>query len=79
MMEMTKESDMVVALISDGGMISRYKEIFENMKEGATLLLSHGFLKAYLDSVGDDFPSHIDVVLMAPKGMGGSVRKLYEQ
>lgn len=56
-----------------------YKEIFAAMKPGATLGLSHGFLLGYLDSIGEAFPEDMDVVLVAPKGMGPSVRRLYEQ
>lgn len=69
----------MIALIADGGMVNEYKTIFSNMKDGATLGLSHGFLKGHLDSIGESFPDNIDVVLMAPKGMGPSVRRLYVQ
>ena len=54
-------------------------KIFENMKPGACLGLSHGFLKGYLDSIVETFPDNIDVVAVCPKGMGPSVRRLYEQ
>jgi ketol-acid reductoisomerase len=49
------------------------------MKPTATLGLSHGFLLGYLDSIGEAFPPNMDVILVAPKGMGPSVRRLYEQ
>jgi ketol-acid reductoisomerase len=47
--------------------------------QGATLGLSHGFLLGYLESVGEKFPDNINVVAVCPKGMGPSVRRLYEQ
>merc|ERR1740138_1154503 len=49
------------------------------MKPGATLGLSHGFLLGHLNNVGESFPQDINVVMVAPKGMGPSVRRLYEQ
>merc|ERR1719359_1777358 len=56
-----------------------YKEVFAAMKPGATLGLSHGFLKGHLAAIGESFPKDINVILVAPKGMGPSVRRLYEQ
>merc|ERR1712194_429057 len=49
------------------------------MKPGATLGLSHGFLLGYLESIGESFPDDMDVIAVCPKGMGPSVRRLYEQ
>ena len=47
--------------------------------QGATLGLSHGFLLGHLDALGKKFPEDINVVAVCPKGMGPSVRRLYEQ
>ena len=41
--------------------------------------LSHGFLLSHLQAQGEDFPPDINVVAVCPKGMGPSVRRLYEQ
>lgn len=79
MWEVVAESDMVVLLISDAAQIDNYKKVFETMKDGATLGLSHGFLLGYLESVGEYFPENINVVGVCPKGMGPSVRRLYVQ
>lgn len=49
------------------------------MVQGATLGLSHGFLLGHLDALGKKFPDDINVVAVCPKGMGPSVRRLYEQ
>lgn len=49
------------------------------MKSGATLGLSHGFLLGVMKNDGVDFRNDVNVILMAPKGMGPSVRRLYEQ
>lgn len=56
-----------------------YPRILAAMKPGATLGLSHGFLLGVMKSDGVDFRKDINVVLVAPKGMGPSVRRLYEQ
>jgi len=79
MWEVVASSDMVIVLISDAAQSKLYEKIFSTMKKGATLGLSHGFLLGHLDSVGASFPSEMPVILVAPKGMGPSVRRLYEQ
>uniref|UniRef100_A0A7S0ITK0 Acetohydroxy-acid reductoisomerase n=1 Tax=Calcidiscus leptoporus TaxID=127549 RepID=A0A7S0ITK0_9EUKA len=72
------ESDMVLCLISDGACVTEYKRIFAALKPGTTLGLSHGFLLGHLESIGEEFPKDVNVVMVAPKGMGPSVRRLYE-
>jgi len=79
MFDVIKKSDLVILLISDAAQAKLYKEIFAAMKPGATLGLSHGFLLGHLDSLGETFPDNIDVIAVCPKGMGPSVRRLYEQ
>ena len=79
MFSVIRESDVVIFLVSDAAQTSLYKEVFENLKDGATLGLSHGFLVGFLDSVGESFPKNINVVGVCPKGMGPSVRRLYVQ
>merc|ERR1712238_53614 len=79
MYDVIKNSDLVMLLISDAAQAKLYKQIFAAMKPGATLGLSHGFLLGYLDSIGEKFPEEMDVIAVCPKGMGPSVRRLYEQ
>jgi ketol-acid reductoisomerase len=79
MFSVIKDSDMVILLISDAAQAKLYKDIFAALKPGATLGLSHGFLLGHLESVGEKFPDNIDVIAVCPKGMGPSVRRLYEQ
>ncbi|POM63586.1 Ketol-acid reductoisomerase, partial [Phytophthora palmivora] len=79
MFDVIKESDLVVLLISDAACVKLYPKIFPLIKPGATLGLSHGFLLGHLESVNETFPKDINVVMMAPKGMGPSVRRLYVQ
>jgi len=79
MYDIIGKSDLVMLLISDAAQAKLYKEIFAAMKPGATLGLSHGFLLGYLESIGEGFPADMDVIAVCPKGMGPSVRRLYEQ
>ncbi len=79
MWDVIAKSDLVMLLISDAAQSKLYQKVFDTMKPGATLGLSHGFLLGYLDSIGEAFPADMDVILVAPKGMGPSVRRLYEQ
>lgn len=77
--DVIKQSDLVILLISDAAQATLYPKILEAMKPGATLGLSHGFLLGVMQSEGAAFREDINVVLVAPKGMGPSVRRLYEQ
>ncbi|KAF1322176.1 Ketol-acid reductoisomerase, partial [Globisporangium splendens] len=79
MFDVIKESEMVVLLISDAASTELYPKIFPLLKDGATLGLSHGYLLGHLKSVGEEFPKNVNVVMVAPKGMGPSVRRLYVQ
>lgn len=79
MYQVIRESDLVMLLISDAAQAENFQKVFANMKDGATLGLSHGFLLGYLKSIGKTFPKNINVIGVCPKGMGPSVRRLYEQ
>jgi ketol-acid reductoisomerase len=79
MFEVIRESDFVILLISDAAQAQLYEQVFEALKPGATLGLSHGFLLGHLANVGASFPADVNVVAVCPKGMGPSVRALYVQ
>jgi ketol-acid reductoisomerase len=79
MYSVISESDLVLLLISDAAQAGQYERIFAAIRPGATLGLSHGFLLGHLKNVGASFPEHINVIAVCPKGMGPSVRRLYEQ
>jgi len=79
MYDVIAESDLVLLLIADAAQAQMYKEIFKAIRPGATLGLSHGFLLGYLQSIGESFPDNVNVIAVCPKGMGPSVRRLYEQ
>jgi len=79
MYKVIAESDISIVLISDAAQAQNYKKIFDAVRPGCTLGLSHGFLLGYLKSIGETFPKDINVIGVCPKGMGPSVRRLYEQ
>jgi ketol-acid reductoisomerase len=72
-------SDLVLLLTADAAQAQSYEKVQAAMKPGATLGLSHGFLIGYMDSIGAKFRRDINVVGVCPKGMGPSVRRLFEQ
>lgn len=79
MYEVIGESDLVLLLIADGAQAENYDRIMAAIRPGATLGLSHGFLLAYVQSTGKSFRNDINIIGVCPKGMGPSVRRLYEQ
>ncbi len=79
MFEVVRESELVLLLISDAAQAELYRKIFENLKPGATIGLSHGFLLGHMKNVGDKFPENVNAIAVCPKGMGPSVRRLYVQ
>ncbi len=79
MFEVISASDLVILLISDAAQVQHYSRIFNELKPHAILGLSHGFLLGFMDTIGAHFPDNISVIGVCPKGMGPSVRRLYEQ
>jgi ketol-acid reductoisomerase len=79
MFAVVRESDIVLLLIADAAQAELFGKVFENLRPGATLGLSHGFLLGHMKNVGAKFPANINVIAVCPKGMGPSVRRLYVQ
>ncbi|WP_406155484.1 ketol-acid reductoisomerase [Streptomyces canus] len=73
------DSDVVVLLIADAALAAHHREIFGVLKPGAAIGLSHGFLLGHLRETGGEFPAGHPVIAVCPKGMGDSVRRLYQQ
>jgi ketol-acid reductoisomerase len=73
--EAAKRADVIHILLPDTVQASTYKsEIRRYMKEGKTLSFSHGFNIHYRTIRP---PDNVDVIMVAPKGPGLSVRELY--
>ena len=70
MFEVVKESDLVLLLISDAAQAELFGKVFEAIRPGATLGLSHGFLLGHMKNVGAKFPANINVIARLPQGHG---------
>lgn len=79
MFDVIRGNDLTVLLISDASQANLHEQIFSALKPGSTLGLSHGFLLGFLETTGGHFPPDVNVIAVCPKGMGPSVRRLYEQ
>jgi ketol-acid reductoisomerase len=79
MFEVIRGSDLVLLLIADAALAEMADDVFAVLQPGAIVGLSHGYLLAHLRATGRGFPEHVSVIAVCPKGMGASVRRLYEQ
>jgi ketol-acid reductoisomerase len=79
MFDVIRGSDLVILLIADAALAELCEEIFAAVKPNAVIGLAHGFLLAHLQATGGQFPATNSVIGVCPKGMGASVRRLYEQ
>ena len=66
-------------LLSDAGQIARWNEVKAHLTPGRCLCFSHGFGVTYKEQTGIIAPPDVDVVLVAPKGSGLSLRRLFVQ
>ncbi len=73
--EATKRGTIVMMLLSDAGQKSVWPMIEPYMTEGKALYFSHGFSIVYKEQTGVIPPKNIDVILVAPKGSGLTVRR----
>lgn len=73
-----KKATILMNLLSDAGQISAWKTIKENLTEGKALFFSHGFGVTFKEQTGIVPPANVDVILVAPKGSGMSVRRLFQ-
>ncbi len=75
--EATQKADIVMYLLSDAGQIAAWDKVKANLNEGDTLYFSHGFGVTFNDQTSIIPPKNVDVVLVAPKGSGTSLRSLF--
>jgi ketol-acid reductoisomerase len=61
-------------LLSDAGQVETWPAVKQCLHRGDALYFSHGFAVVYADQTGVVPPADIDVVLIAPKGSGRTVR-----
>jgi len=72
--EAAQRGTIVQYLLSDAGQVAKWPQIRECLNEGDALYFSHGFSIVYKDQTDIVPPENIDVILVAPKGSGRTVR-----
>ncbi len=72
--EAVHKGTIIQYLLSDVGQIQQWDRVKANLNEGDTLYFSHGFGVTFKDKTNIVPPNNIDVVLVAPKGAGSTVR-----
>lgn len=75
--EAAQRGTVVQYLLSDAAQISQWETVKEALNEGDALYFSHGFGITYNDRTGIIPPDNVDVILVAPKGSGTSLRRLF--
>jgi ketol-acid reductoisomerase len=72
-----EKGTIIQYLLSDAGQIQQWATIKPYLTPGKALYFSHGFGITYSDQTGIIPPDNIDVILVAPKGSGTSLRRLF--
>ena len=75
--EACKRGSIIQYLLSDAGQIQMWPTIKKYLTKGKTLYFSHGFGITYKEQTNIIPPNDIDVILVAPKGSGTSLRRLF--
>lgn len=75
--EAAEKGTIVMFLVSDAAQIALWPKIKPFLTPGKALYFSHGFGITYKDRTNIVPPADIDVILVAPKGSGTSLRRLF--
>ena len=71
------DATIILFLVSDAGQRALWPTIKPHLNGGDAIYFSHGFSVTYADQTGVVAPPLVDVILVAPKGSGASVRANY--
>ena len=75
--EACKRGTIIQYLLSDAGQIAVWPTVKKHLTAGKALYFSHGFGITYNDRTGIVPPADVDVIMIAPKGSGTSLRRLF--
>ena len=75
--EAAEKGTILQFLLSDAGQIALWPTVKSKLTPGKALYFSHGFGITYSDQTGIIPPNDVDVILVAPKGSGTSLRRLF--
>jgi ketol-acid reductoisomerase len=73
--EAAEKGTIIQMLVSDAAQKAIWPEIKKHLKKGDAVYFSHGFSIVYKDQTGVIPPADVDVIMVAPKGSGTSVRR----
>ncbi len=73
--EAVKRGTIIQYLVSDAAQMMLWPKVKANLKKGDALYFSHGFSIVYSDQTDVVPPAFVDVIMVAPKGSGTSVRR----
>lgn len=72
-----QKATVVLNLLSDAGQIQAWDGMKKHLTKGKALYFSHGFGVTFHEKTGIVPPKDIDVLLVAPKGSGTSLRSMF--
>ncbi len=75
--EAAERGTIVMCLLSDAAVMSVWPTLKQHLKPGNALYFSHGFAITWSDRTGCVPPTDIDVIMVAPKGSGTSLRTMF--
>ena len=75
--EACEKGTVIQYLLSDAGQIAQWPAVEKHLTPGKALYFSHGFGVTFNHQTGIKPPAAIDVILVAPKGSGTSLRRLF--
>lgn len=77
--EAAKRATIIEYLLSDAAQIALWPTIKKHLTAGKALYFSHGFGITYSERTGIVPPKDVDVIMVAPKGSGTSLRTMFLQ
>ena len=77
--EACEKATIIEVLLSDAGQIEVWPTIKKHLTAGKALYFSHGFAITYKERTHVIPPKDVDVIMVAPKGSGTSLRSMFLQ
>ena len=77
--EACQKATIIQYLLSDAAQIEVWPTVKKHLTPGKALYFSHGFAITYKERTGIVPPADVDVILVAPKGSGTSLRRMFLQ
>lgn len=77
--EACQRATIIQYLLSDAAQIAVWPTVKKHLTAGKALYFSHGFAITYKERTNIIPPADVDVILIAPKGSGTSLRRMFLQ